>query len=387
MVAPITGPFETLIQVPPVNSFPPRATVTHYDWKRGFKQAKPHTLQLSYERKIATVNASYNPVYGAIDAATSGHLAFPLAWEPLYAHAYERLKSKVADRAELLLTLADLNRSLQMIHNRLLQLKRFTGALKRRNFKEASRQLHLDGVPKRVSPSKYVADNYLEYHFGWSPLIGDIYSAVKVLQSPINNIVVSGKAHGDMLKEFSQPYRKVENPTAIYPSLTYDEVNHYRTGTPRVRMGCSVAVTNPNLWLANQIGLVNPLAVAWDRIPFSFVADWFVNVSQFLQLGTDFLGLTLEGAWTSDVIKGSYFYYTKTQYRYWENGGWVYSGSTKYSRSTWTWMLRRDTLVKPSLTFKPVQVWGWRRAASAAALYVQQIDGIRPHGPKPKWAS
>ena len=58
-------------------------------------------------------------------------------------------------------------------------------------------------------------------------------------------------------------------------------------------------VSNPNLFLANQLGFVNAGVVAWDVVPFSFVLDWFVNVGQFLAAFTDFWGLTISNSQTS----------------------------------------------------------------------------------------
>jgi len=52
-------------------------------------------------------------------------------------------------------------------------------------------------------------------------------------------------------------------------------------------------VDNPNLWLANRLGLINPATVIWDLIPWSFVVNMFVNVNQMVSSVTDEVGLNI----------------------------------------------------------------------------------------------
>lgn len=43
-----------------------------------------------------------------------------------------------------------------------------------------------------------------------------------------------------------------------------------------------VEYTQPELALAAQLGLTNPLLLAWEVIPYSFVMDWFINIGDYL---------------------------------------------------------------------------------------------------------
>lgn len=45
-----------------------------------------------------------------------------------------------------------------------------------------------------------------------------------------------------------------------------------------------VPVTFPGLEVQDSLGLTNPALVVWDKIPFSFVVDWFVPIGSFLEL-------------------------------------------------------------------------------------------------------
>jgi hypothetical protein len=53
------------------------------------------------------------------------------------------------------------------------------------------------------------------------------------------------------------------------------------------------------------MGLTNPAVVAWELVPFSFVVDWFVNVSEFLGQFDEFIGLALDEPYHSAKIEAS----------------------------------------------------------------------------------
>jgi hypothetical protein len=57
-----------------------------------------------------------------------------------------------------------------------------------------------------------------------------------------------------------------------------------------VRLQATLLLTNPNLGLASRMGLVNPLSIAWEVVPFSFVVDWFLPVGNFLENLTSLAG-------------------------------------------------------------------------------------------------
>jgi hypothetical protein len=45
--------------------------------------------------------------------------------------------------------------------------------------------------------------------------------------------------------------------------------------------------------VANSIGLLNPLTIAWEVLPFSFVVDWFVNIGDCIAEAGAFNGVTI----------------------------------------------------------------------------------------------
>lgn len=135
------------------------------------------------------------------------------------------------------------------------------------------------------------ANRWLWWSYGIKPLVQDMYNCVDVLQRPLPYERIEGWGMG------SGSYRKVYSANSI----------HSFGATARVKMSLNVRVGNPNLFLANQMGLTNPLQWINEGIPFSFVIDWFSNLSQVIAQFTDFTGVETSDPMTSSktVLKTS----------------------------------------------------------------------------------
>jgi len=110
---------------------------------------------------------------------------------------------------------------------------------------------------------------------------------------------------------------------------------------------------------ASQLGFVNPVSVAWQLVPFSFVVDWFVNVGQFIGSYTDFVGVEQSNPCVTryqvaDCIVSA------------NNRPYVYEGLSIYVRRTLG-------IPSPSLKVRPWNGVSPVRAATAIALLIQQL--------------
>nr|URG16536.1 MAG: maturation protein [Leviviridae sp.] len=226
---------------------------------------------------------------------------------PAYAKAYRRFQ-KEAERpsAELLLNVVEGRKSLEMIASRAHQLSGFVRSVRKGRLGDAwlymsqnptqtlaglrggrksdwgpqSKRARLaseDAARRKRILVKDIASLLLEIRYGWQPLIADIQSACEVLTKPMPDLPI--KARGSSSYSTDQP----DGSGGSYKIHCSDRV----TVKGRLR------VTNPNLHLAAQMGLLNPLSLLWESIPFSFVFDWFLSVGKFLGNLTDSLGLEL----------------------------------------------------------------------------------------------
>lgn len=279
MVAPITGPYEKSL----VRSEKGRGSYFRYQWK--YKQAKPYNLDLPYQLNVRkclqTDGSALSPDNAA--AASGNPAAGGVSFYDCYSSvtydarfkAMQRLRGQISERAEWLVNLAERKQAANMVTSRALQLLAYTVAVARRDFGGISRAL---STTVKSSKTKDLGGLWLEYHFGWKPMIQDIFTGIDILQQPIANKRVKGSA-----KE-----------SKVY-TYAVEETNYrtyaYRRLSNRAKVCCSFEVSNPNLWRANQLGLINPAKLAWELIPFSFVVDWFIPVSGFLESFTEWVGL------------------------------------------------------------------------------------------------
>lgn len=144
-------------------------------------------------------------------------------------------------------------------------------------------------LPTGREVQKTLANGWLMYSYGVKPLAEDIYNGMDVLQRPLPDHLIKATAQGNSRSTITE-----------IDGLRYGQVF---TASARMTAGAWVSVTNPNLWLANQMGLVNPVQWANEAIPFSFIVDWFSNLSSVIGSLTDFVGLAFRSSWVSKLYK------------------------------------------------------------------------------------
>lgn len=324
------------------------------------KTVYPYTFYRTKSFGIQT--NSFNGISVAIDAPNTRSLYYlqtyaglPPWAQPSYNKCYSRFKESVNGEAEALLgaTIATWRQSSDMITKRLLSLASAAKALRGGNFKAFLSALRVPAKSKHKNKVKALPDEFaslwLEYWFGWSPLVADIYAAIDVLQGPV-------------------PYGAAKGRAKAYDNWSSDSPYENRTTWTLVRhqILADVVLENPNLWLANQLGLVNPLLVIWDIMPMSFIADWFFDVSGFLGSFTDFLGLSINnpcvthtGEWYDTVV--------------WKQ--WYMTGGTQTCIGNY--MRRHTTLLRPlpNTQFRTNLGSSITRAATAASLLTKLLVG------------
>jgi hypothetical protein len=247
--------------------------------------------------------------------------------------------------------LVDFSMSVKTIEKRLLQLVRFTRAIKHGDFVSAGRVLRTPD-PKVRHPVKQSANNWLEYHLGIEPVVKDIYEATQFLQKPIKNVFCRARSRSTRKWKSADP--------GLYQSQTFWDYEI------RVQMMVEVAISNPNLYLANAMGVLNPAQVLWQTIPLSFVIDWFVNVESFIGQATDFWGLTTKNPLTTVSWKG-------TTMETWDNPP-FYMPPSKFECGGQS---RSLGLTLPSLGLRPFKLPSWQRGFTACALLVNGLKSLR----------
>lgn len=283
--------------------------------------------------------------------------------------AHARFMAVLGDTSQLGSTIAAEWRSTTgMIRDRAIQLFRFTRALRKGHLFDAASILNLPGreareAEKRALRKKSISrihkgkatvkdfgSLWLEYSYGWAPTCSDIYNATQVIDRPLPNITVGGKATGS-------------RSTSTTASASYSYQTDTRKWRHSVHMIADVQVSNPNLFLSNQLGLTNPAQWVLEGIPFSFVLDWFSNLSQWVNQLTGFLGLTLSQAQTSSLV-------TYSQYV-----SHIPSGKPRLTTTDkgFTELRRRRGITAARLRFG-YEIPNWKRGLNAISLLTQALN-------------
>lgn len=281
-----------------------------YDYDRviGNRQKAPNDTVLGYTRQRGTM-VRWRGVAGSEDQANYGfHSIYPIpnaSW--LDQQAYEKMRGKAFDTVEMGTNLAEYRQAHSLALGTLSTLIGVARALRQRNLSEVARRLRLRSSPRRqrvnprrldgyVGAERNLAELWLMYIFGVEPLVKDLYSCLEVFEQPLKALKLTGVQKSSVIN-----WVPLNQTSSGYcggkPQITVTKKTVI--GTYRVNVGCEVRLNNPHLLFLEQSGLINPASIAWELVPFSFVADWFGNFGSVIRRMSDFAGLDVRMAYTS----------------------------------------------------------------------------------------
>ena len=223
------------------------------------------------------------------DDNSSAPTAIPLKVQPLIEETNNKILKKLGKSdIEVLMTLSEANRTLEMLTSSFGRLVNSLHALKRADVVGVATALGRkpkfnrrktqkgDTIYEAVSSTSSL---WLEYNFGWRQLVQDIYGAISALKEylakrPIIGVCKSGK-HAEVL-DFD---------------FIKDDRHHKGQVSCDVTTLVYYTVSDEFLRTLNNIGILNPGYFIWDKIPYSFVVDWAFPVADFLSSFTATVGL------------------------------------------------------------------------------------------------
>lgn len=287
----------------------------------GVLQLKPQTLNdtsdLISSTRLYRYGTDYRDPYyfsGGLDISQWQTVHFanisPPDWlDPLYMRreAEAKLRSKIAG---VVVNVPDLFRTRVETGNMVLQtlgrIRKSYSALRKGKLKKAASHLGVT-LDKRKFSGSTPPELWLELQYGWKPLLGDMYT---LLDKPFNEVTGS-------ISAIATSSRSIDSGRFVAQSHTI-----IRSGMVKYRYHANVKVTvkNSAVQAASQWGLTNPLLVAWEAVPFSFVVDWFYPVGDYLEDLGRFHGIHVSDySCTSKTEVDSFCtatYYTKNGVKY-----------------------------------------------------------------------
>lgn len=117
------------------------------------------------------------------------------------------------------------------------------------------------------------ANHWLEYSYGWRPLVSDIYGASELMaQVSLNERPTKVTVFSEEVKA-SQFYFNSNGITALVERME------------TVRALTSMRFSVEEAWVQDmqRTGLSNPALLAWELLPYSFVVDWVLPIGNYLK--------------------------------------------------------------------------------------------------------
>lgn len=171
-------------------------------------------------------------------------------------------------------------------------------------------------------------NEWLKYQYGWKPLMSDIWAL---------HLSLKKQAEAPTNKSFYARVNVSQSETASTPAPWTAGAMMAAVGTIKAGAICriDVDITMPTIHYLNSLGLLNPLSLGWELIPFSFVIDWFLPIGQALSALTADLGLRFKS--------GSVTRYSRSEVLYrWTVQKYVSGTPIRVlvtNLSTWRWVL------------------------------------------------
>lgn len=173
------------------------------------------------------------------------------------------------------------------------------------NAKLAAKTKRFSRYQGRKLPGR-VGNGWLEYQYGWLPLISDIYGLQELLKSKIQADDLIFQVSSAASDEFAASWFHTEPLPDTQYMLSGEGFEQF------VKVVYNLKVNSSRLRAAGM-GVTNPLAVAWELVPFSFVIDWLYPIGSFLTGLSAPQGTAFVSGFEDRIISGE-LVYTATRY-------------------------------------------------------------------------
>jgi len=192
----------------------------------------------------------------------------------------DKLKSQSVNLAQ---SYAERKQTTNMIAKSVNRLASAAMAVRRGNFRHASELFGMrhpsSKLKREIKPHPdNLANHWLEFQYGWKPLLSEIYGAAELLAKTYElerpTVVKATK-----IREFSE----LKYPGAyFYQGLHVAECLVDSKGSSRCTYVIEFIEDDAHIARMSSTGIANPLLLAWELLPYSFVIDWFLPVGNYL---------------------------------------------------------------------------------------------------------
>lgn len=242
------------------------------------------------------VNPSYQPLYLTVSSFEKNALLSKVNNACLL-----KIKDQSVNVAQFF---AEGEQTIRLIKDNIIRIGKAYSALRHGDMANAARALGVSipqgswNYAKRFerNQSRALARGWLELQYGWLPLLSDIYGAIEQTQKHFKKQV-------PIVRVSSR--KRIEHDDCVVDSSQYNDVVTTRRTKYEVSVRCSFKLSQPVLKELSELGITNPLLLAWELTPFSFVVDWFIPIGTFLS--------ALDATFGLQFVDGSTTYFEKNE--------------------------------------------------------------------------
>lgn len=213
----------------------------------------------------------------------------PLHWHHrAEVEAYNKLKDLNVNYAT---ALAEARRSLGLIGGSLATLYDAYKNAKRGRWQKAAKTLGVPNSPYRAQ--KGFSSKWLSLQYGWLPLLSDIHGAY----TDASDRLYRYEERISVTRVIKAPIPIPAPQSVTLGGFTpvYPKYKHKKGSVYGVKVRLDYTVTHPALSSLSRVGFVNPVEVAWELVPFSFVIDWLAPIGNWVSAFDADFGLTWKG--------------------------------------------------------------------------------------------
>lgn len=201
---------------------------------------------------------------------------------------------KIKDqKAQIGNALAEAKQTVDMVAKATSTLVKLLLHAKRGNFKGMANDLGLTGRDALRLP----ANTYLQWKYGWAPLMSDIHDGVELLKNQFPPMLPLLHAKRTIKQDKTWTDR-------WWVSSNYATITGKGTNLSKVELWVTCDV-DPWRQAALRMGLDDPLGILWEVTPWSFVVDWVSPVGDFLSALSVMKDLTFVAGYWLTVNQGS----------------------------------------------------------------------------------
>jgi hypothetical protein len=197
----------------------------------------------------------------------------------------------IAQKVNLAQFIAERQQVANLVADTASKLARTIMDLRRGRFQRALG--HLGITRHRGKFTKDLANNWLALQYGWKPLLSDVKGAAEHLAR----------------NHFGRQYRLRATGTAtgVTPAFSFnygnqgwgDVILQWSERQTQSKTVFLYEVSNDAMREGRQLGLTDPATLAWELLPWSFVADWFLPIGDYIGRLTFDSGLQYVGGCTT----------------------------------------------------------------------------------------